>query len=219
MAKRPESPPPEPRADETDETAARSAVVTIVCPSCGGSVRGAEPGERSTCTYCGTELHVPTIEARAPEPEPSATRADEPEPAPTRRRPADGKLSPFILGVAALLLIAIAWSSASKPSRTHADTPEMPGAREGAGTRVPNPGSDDVLAHADCTVGCYEPCMEIKDPDALMRCMGACDDKCKSVGRGTRAQCVTRCSERCAAAPAASRAACESGCQAGCPAE
>lgn len=38
-----------------------SAVINLTCPKCGGGVQGATPGSVAKCSYCGTELHVPTI--------------------------------------------------------------------------------------------------------------------------------------------------------------
>lgn len=41
-----------------------SVVVTLTCPQCGGQIHGIEATDvdhHVTCTYCGTELHIPKI--------------------------------------------------------------------------------------------------------------------------------------------------------------
>lgn len=41
-----------------------SVVITLTCPQCGGQMHGIEATDvdhNVTCTYCGTELHIPKI--------------------------------------------------------------------------------------------------------------------------------------------------------------
>ena len=41
-----------------------SVVVTLTCPQCGGQIHGGEATDvdhNVTCTYCGTDLHIPKI--------------------------------------------------------------------------------------------------------------------------------------------------------------
>jgi hypothetical protein len=80
------------------------------------------------------------------------------------------------------------------------------------------PARDPELAAIDCSIACNKPCLEIKDPQALIDCMDKCDAKCKHVGKGTRAQCIGRCGDKCRGAPdPTTLAACESGCASSCP--
>ena len=64
----------------------RTAVVTVSCPNCGGSVDEADLGEKTKCEFCGTRLHLPKValEDGAPKappfrPPPSTDSEDERE--------------------------------------------------------------------------------------------------------------------------------------------
>ncbi len=46
----------------------RPPVVAVACPSCGGTVAGVDLGRRTECRYCGTDLHLPTLDFRPPAP-------------------------------------------------------------------------------------------------------------------------------------------------------
>ena len=191
------------------KASARPAVVHLTCPGCGGDVSDAELGEKSTCRYCGVELHVPDVQLQAPPATPPrpVTQASEPP-----RRPAFNSWGTVAL-LATVTLVAvgaIAMSAGPSPS----PTASAPGK-----TPVVSDDTEGILAGARCLVDCNRPCLEIKDPDGMVRCLDACQSRCKLVGKGTRAECSDRCQTRCNVAPDESRGLCLSGCLSDCPPE
>ena len=201
------------------ETEVKSSVVTVSCPTCGAIVDDAEVGERTECRYCGTSLHVPRVEGlgdeRPPpddarEPGPAAAHREMPEEAPVA--PAARAMSPLVGGliatvvVVAILVVAI--GTASGPATPSVAPRATPHDRD----------LDPTLQHADCSMACTKPCLEIQQPDALIRCMDSCEAKCKYVGNGSGTACRAGCQARCADAPdPESRQLCSIGCSAACP--
>jgi hypothetical protein len=179
-------------------------VVTITCPSCGGKVTNAELGDRTTCKYCGTELHLPTVGYEPPTID--ATHGPEPSVAPRRRAPSQGAQIALVLIVTAAIG-GFAYVILRQPTVREV---------EGSG---PSPlPRDPELANVDCTMACNKPCFEIKDPSLMVSCMNKCEDKCKFVGKGTPSECRARCDTKCAGAPdPASLGACKSSCVSACP--
>ncbi len=194
----------------------RPPVLVVSCPQCGGSVRDADLGERTKCQYCGTDLHLPTVDFTPDSPPSEARRptAAVVELEPEQQAAGRSQHQPLLLAMAVLVLlgalavIMFASSSSSPQPSTVSPAPQSARDKELEGT----------MAGANCTLDCTKPCLEISDPTAVLMCLDNCEHKCKFVGKGTPGECRSRCSSTCGGAPdAASRAACESGCMQGCP--
>ncbi|MFO0550906.1 MAG: hypothetical protein U0271_21125 [Polyangiaceae bacterium] len=184
----------------------RPPVVMVTCPSCGGGVRDAELGERTRCTYCGTDLHLPTVEF--PESEPAPPPSTPPaESRPARAKAQDSKPPGFLLVLAAGCVVFLVYELFATDDVTASKSPSP------EQHAIPNGGAE----RADCMVGCYNPCLNIKDTNEMVACTNKCTDKCRHVGRGSSTECRSRCDSLCQGAPdATSRAACLSGCSSDC---
>lgn len=132
-------------------------VVTISCPACGGKVNGAELGERTACTYCGTELHLPAIK---------------PTPIPPPPEPAQGRPNTAPALVAAIMFLvvisAMMWMFLSKQ-----DPPPV-------GLDRPDP----VVERAECMIGCTRSCVQLDEPKQVIACNDECGKRCGRGGRG-----------------------------------
>jgi hypothetical protein len=186
-------------------------VVTVTCPNCGASVR-ADPGDRAACNYCGTDIHVPRIEIEAtaePESEPPAESEPPvrrpPEPLAPGRDDATWRIA-MALGVVVVAAIAIVVVTR--------DPVELPPT-----TTIPrDPELDGMQQQLECRSSCMEPCTQIKDVHAMVRCHESCEKKCKYVGKGAGSECRARCAKKCASAgDPVVRSACLDGCRSDCP--
>jgi hypothetical protein len=196
----------------------QAPVVTVTCPNCGASVP-ADPGERTECTYCGTDLHLPRLEYEAEkegEPPPSE------EPGPPRRKltplapratPASASANAMV-GVLIFGVFAIGMTFWVITRRASIDTSSS----GGPAIAPRDPEVDGTLENARCLTDCIGPCQEIQNPDAMIACHEKCQAKCKFVGKGTASECHARCGKKCDnAVDIASKGACLGGCNAECP--
>ncbi|MFO0615480.1 MAG: hypothetical protein U0414_23000 [Polyangiaceae bacterium] len=203
---------------------ARTPVVTVSCPNCGGAVNEAELGEKTSCQFCGTRLHLPVVEfddeGRAgtrvapSDPEaPTSSAVVVAQPFVTKKAPARWFVPTALFGVVAML--GFVFFVTTRRHTSVATTPD-PDPASPAVAR-PGPGAYD-LAGAECLAECVKPCTQISDSDAMMSCLDKCQAKCSRVGKGNPAECRQTCGSLCAAAPdEASRAACVASCSASCP--
>lgn len=193
----------------------RTPVVTVSCPNCGGSVDHAELGEKTACQFCGTALHLPSMEFEEPtalEPAPPRDPVEIPRVATRMARPTRTNTPALVLACALVGIATIVFVATRRSPSAQIEDRPFPRVVER------HPDTDGLVANAECTVSCTKPCLEIKDTNALIACMDKCTDKCKFVGKGTPTECRRGCDSQCAAAPdAASRNACVSGCYSSCP--
>lgn len=143
----------------------RAPVITVSCPSCGGKVDDAEPGRRTPCPFCGTELHIPMSAPLQPEStRPSATD----HAAAASFMPPRSHKGVYVV-VAVALVIAAACIQLTKMSRQTASYPAT--SRSAASPLKQTSGWG---CFADCTGNCTT--RENADADDV--CFKNCEARC-----------------------------------------
>lgn len=149
------------------EEQARAPVVTISCPSCGGKVRGAEPGSSSDCRYCGTTLHIPHIGDDDDEPVSDRASAQEEVAGLERAKPPPvvvfAVVAFFALVVVIIVRIAITVPEVELDAPAAPESPTMRSAR----------------CLSDCTDDCGRPGDDMASMDAYAECTQRCVERCE----------------------------------------
>jgi hypothetical protein len=209
--------PTEPAASAPEQSAEPDEpllpVLTVTCPNCGGAVNDAELGKRTTCTFCGTDLHLPRIDSTPDEP---------PEPPREQEPPSDGVLPSLdaanpapprpqwglLLGVFTLMVGFVVWMAWRSPM-----SPDVPSSPDPVAQRDPEISA--TVCHGNCLGACGE--LPIDNTHAMTKCMDACEKKCNYPPKIPIAECHAKCDDKCGGAPNEStRLSCVGSCKAAC---